>query len=65
MGQFINGPTTFETLVDSPVYSGAYSSRIDLDPGAGVPVHLDLFADRPELLEATPEELTAQNRCAG
>jgi predicted metalloprotease with PDZ domain len=24
-----------------------------------VPVHLDLFADRPELLEATPEQLTA------
>jgi predicted metalloprotease with PDZ domain len=53
------GPTTFETLVDSPVYAGAYTSTIDLDPGAGVPVHLDLFADRPELLEATPEQLTA------
>jgi predicted metalloprotease with PDZ domain len=53
------GPTTFETLVDSPLYAGAYTARIDLDPGASVPVHLDLFADRPELLEATPEELTA------
>ena len=53
------GPTTFQTLVDSPVYAGAYMTRIDLDPGASVPVHLDLFADRPELLTATPEELTA------
>jgi predicted metalloprotease with PDZ domain len=53
------GPTTFETLVDSPVYAGAYMTRIDLDPGARVPVHLDLFADRPELLAATPDELTA------
>lgn len=52
-------PTTYETLVDSPVYAGAYVTRVDLDPGASVPVHLDLFADRPELLAATPEELTA------
>ena len=53
------GPTTFETLVDSPVYAGAYMTRIDLDSGASVPVHLDLFADRPELLTATADELTA------
>ena len=55
------GATTFETLVDSPVYAGAYMTRIDLDldPSASVPVHLDLFADRPEMLESTPEELTA------
>ena len=51
--------TTLETLVDSPVYAGAYFSRLDLDPGAKVPVHLDLFADRPELLAATPEQLAA------
>jgi predicted metalloprotease with PDZ domain len=51
--------TTFETLVDSPVYAGAYMRRIDLDPGASVPVHMDLFADRPDLLTATPDELTA------
>jgi predicted metalloprotease with PDZ domain len=53
------GPTTFETLVDSPVYAGAYMTSVDLDPGASVPVHLDLFADRPELLAVTPDELTA------
>jgi predicted metalloprotease with PDZ domain len=52
-------PTTFETLVDSPVYAGAYMTRIDLDPGASVPVHMNLFADSPELLTATPEELSA------
>jgi len=33
--------------------------RIDLDPGANVPVHLNLFADRPELLTATADELSA------
>lgn len=53
------GPTTLETLVDSPVYAGAYVTPIDLDPGASVPVHLDLFADRPELLATTPAELAA------
>ena len=51
-------PTTYETLVDSPVYAGAYVTRIDLGTGAGVPVYLDLFADSPELLNATPDELS-------
>jgi predicted metalloprotease with PDZ domain len=51
--------TTVETLIDSPVYSGRYASRLDLDPGAAVPVHMDLFADRPELLAVKPEHLEA------
>jgi predicted metalloprotease with PDZ domain len=50
---------SLETLIDSPVYAGRYSSRLDLDPDGAVPVHLDLFADRPELLEMTPEQLQA------
>ncbi len=48
-----------ETLVDSPVYAGRYTSRWDLDPGSPVPVHLDLFADRAELLQVKPEQLAA------
>ena len=52
-------PTTFETLVDSPLYAGSYFARIDLDPGAKVPVYLNLFADRPELLAATPAQVAA------
>ena len=52
-------PTPLETLVDSPVYAGSYSARIDLDPGAKIPVYLNLFADRPELLAATPAQLDA------
>jgi predicted metalloprotease with PDZ domain len=55
-------PTPFETLVDSPVYAGAYTARIDLDPGARVPVYLDLFADRPELLTSTPDEVAAHRK---
>ena len=48
-------PTTYNTLVDSPVFAGKYFKRIDLDPGAKVPVHMDLFADTPEYLAITPE----------
>jgi predicted metalloprotease with PDZ domain len=51
--------TTLETLVDSPVYAGRYASKLDLDPGAAVPVHMDLVADRPENLAVKPEQLQA------
>jgi predicted metalloprotease with PDZ domain len=54
-------PTPYETLVDSPIVAGHYFSRLDLDPGASVPVHLDLVADRPSQLEITPDQL-AQHR---
>jgi predicted metalloprotease with PDZ domain len=50
---------SLETLVDSPVYAGRYASRLDLDPGGAVPVHLNLFADRPEFLAIKPEQLEA------
>jgi predicted metalloprotease with PDZ domain len=52
-------PVTFNNLVDSPVYAGQYFKRVDLDPGARVPVHLDIIADAPKYLEMTPEQLTA------
>jgi len=51
--------TSLETLVDSPVYAGRYTARFDLDPGGPAPVHLDLFADRPQLLAVKPEQLAA------
>jgi predicted metalloprotease with PDZ domain len=47
--------TPLNTFVDSPIYAGRYTARIDLDPGSAVPVHIDLFGDRPELLKTTPE----------
>jgi len=61
----VNGPqatfkrTTFNTLIDSPVYAGSHSIQVDLDPGAAVPVRLDVFADREALLAITPEEVAA------
>jgi predicted metalloprotease with PDZ domain len=51
--------TELETLVDSPLYAGQYMSRLDLDSGNAVPVHLNVFADRPELLTIKPEQLDA------
>jgi predicted metalloprotease with PDZ domain len=52
-------PVSLETLIDSPVYAGRYTARLDLDPGSSVPVNLDLFADRRELLAVKPEQLQA------
>ncbi len=52
-------PTTYNTLVDSPIYAGKYFQRVDLDPGAKVPVHLDLVADAPGDLVMTPAQLQA------
>jgi predicted metalloprotease with PDZ domain len=48
-----------ETLIDSPVYAGRYFKSLELDPGGKAPVTLNLFADRPELLEISPEQLEA------
>ncbi len=50
-------PTTFNTLVDSPIYAGKYFKRVDLDPGAKVPVHLDIVADSPKDYAMTPHQL--------
>jgi predicted metalloprotease with PDZ domain len=52
-------PIDFANLVDSPIYAGKYFKRVDLDPGAATPVHMDIVADAPKYLEITPEQLKA------
>lgn len=52
-------PTTLNTLIDSPLLAGKYFKRVDIDPGAKVPVHLDIVADRPSQLNAKPEQIEA------
>ena len=52
-------PVSFNVLIDSPMYAGRYFKRLDLDPGASIPVHWNITADRPELLEYKPEYLEA------
>jgi predicted metalloprotease with PDZ domain len=49
--------TTFNTLVDSPLYAGVNYLREDLSTGPNNPVFLDVFADSPKDLAITPEEL--------
>ncbi len=50
---------SLEVLVDSPVFAGRHVKRVDLDPSGPVPVRLNVFADRADLLEAKPEHLAA------
>jgi predicted metalloprotease with PDZ domain len=52
-------PVPFNTLVDSPMFAGKYFARIDLDPGAKVPVHMDMVADQPDELAMSPAQLQA------
>lgn len=50
-------PIAYDDLVDSPIYAGKYFKRVDLDPGAKVPVHLNIVADDAKYLEIKPEQL--------
>jgi predicted metalloprotease with PDZ domain len=52
-------PVSLEVLVDSPMFAGRHVKRIDLDASGPVPVRLNVFADRADLLEAKPEHLDA------
>ncbi len=47
----------FDTLMDSPMFAGRYFKTYDLDTSGKSPVRLNIFADRPELLAATPEQI--------
>jgi predicted metalloprotease with PDZ domain len=50
-------PLDLETLIDSPLFAGRYFRQIDLDPGAKIPVRLNVVADSADQLEATPEQI--------
>ena len=49
--------TDLETFIDSPLFAGRHFKQIDLDPGAKLPVRLNIVADTPEALEAKPEQI--------
>ena len=51
------GTVSFEVLQDSPVYAGRHFKQVDLDPGADVPVMLDIVADAPKYLETKDEQI--------
>jgi len=48
---------SLNTFIDSPLYAGINYKRVDLSTGPDNPVYLDVFADKPEQLEMTAEEL--------
>lgn len=52
-------PVSYETLVDSPILAGRYFRREILDHSADAPVGISIFADKPELLAAQPEQIEA------
>ncbi|MFN3495658.1 MAG: M61 family metallopeptidase [Hydrogenophaga sp.] len=52
-------PIRYDHLVDSPLFAGRYYQQFDLDPGAKVPVHLNVFADDAKSLVAKPEQVQA------
>ncbi|MDB5493279.1 MAG: putative protease with the C-terminal domain, partial [Phenylobacterium sp.] len=47
----------FDVLMDSPLLAGRYFRQFQLDTSGKSPVRLDVAADRPELLAATPEQI--------
>ena len=53
-------PVTFNNLVDSPLIAGAYFNRVDLDPGAKVPVHLSVVGDKAADVKLTDKQLAGQ-----
>jgi predicted metalloprotease with PDZ domain len=50
-------PAAFDVLMDSPLVAGRYFKQFQLDTSGKSPVRLDVVADRPELLAATPDEI--------
>ena len=52
-------PVDLDTLVDSPLMAGRYFRRFELDASGKSPVRLDVMADLPSELEATPRDIAA------
>ncbi len=50
--------TDYETLVDTPIYAGLHSRTIDM----GNDAQLSLFADTPDELQPTPEQIAAHRK---
>ena len=53
-------PLTFNNLVDSPLIAGEYFNRVDLAPGAKVPVHLNVVGDGAKDVKLTDKQLQQQ-----
>jgi predicted metalloprotease with PDZ domain len=49
--------TPLNTLIDSPLYAGVNYKQVDISTGPDNLVYLDIFADKPQQLEITSDEL--------
>jgi predicted metalloprotease with PDZ domain len=58
-GKIDFAPVPLDVLLDSPLFAGRYVNRIDLDPNGPVPVYLNVFADKPQDLHVSPDDLQA------
>ena len=54
--------TPLDTLFDSPLFAGMYSQSVALPAIGNSPVRLDIFADSPDELSFTPEQLAPHNK---
>jgi predicted metalloprotease with PDZ domain len=48
-------PVSLYTLVDSPIITGEYFKKVDLNPGQEYPAELDIAADSAVALDAPPD----------
>ena len=55
-------PVSLEHLVDSPVFAGPHYRLVELDANPKSPVRLNVFADRPQELDATTAQLEHHRR---
>ncbi|MEW9572975.1 M61 family metallopeptidase [Rhodanobacter sp. Si-c] len=53
-------PLSFNDFVDSPLIAGEHFNRLDLAPGAKVPVHLNVVGDAAGDIRLTPRQLEQQ-----
>ncbi|GFZ86528.1 M61 family metallopeptidase [Dyella caseinilytica] len=53
-------PLSFNNFVDSPLIAGAHFNRVDLAPGASVPVHLNVVGDSSKDVQLTDKQLEQQ-----
>ncbi|WP_448098562.1 M61 family metallopeptidase [Luteibacter yeojuensis] len=59
-GEVTFKPVSFENLVDSPLMTGKYFTRIDLAPGQATQVHLNITGDTAAGVKATEEQIAKQ-----
>ncbi|RDS84283.1 M61 family peptidase [Dyella psychrodurans] len=55
-------PLSFNNFVDSPIIAGANFNRVDLAPGASVPVHLNVVGDSAKDVKLTDKQLDQQRK---